>query len=185
MLDLNELLELEENLRGPLFDNLEEILINLNRTGKLEEFVTLVNMPEMLGIKKEEPSAKDGIIIVIGYSDVEEKVLSAVAKGAGIGKERIKVYLNFEDPKTFDFKKTQWSTKYSCILVGPMPHSGKAKGDYSSVITALESQDGYPPVVRMGANDLKITKSSFRDTIKFIINEHIINNSISDEYCYQ
>ncbi len=185
MLGINELLELEESMRGPLFDNLEEILINLNRTGKLEEFVTLINMPELLGLGREDTTAKDGIIIVIGYSDVDEKTLSAVAKGAGIGKERIKFYLNYEDPKTFDFKKTQWSTKYSCILAGPMPHSGKAKGDYSSVITALESQDGYPPVVRMGANELKITKSSFRETIKFIINEHIINNSFSDEYCYQ
>lgn len=174
MLDINELLELEENIRNPLFNNFEEILINLNRTGKLEEFVTLINMPEMLGLNREETSAKDGIIIVMGYSDVDEKILSAVARDAGIGKERIKFYLNYEDPKTYDFKKTQWSTKYSCILAGPMPHSGKAKGDYSSVITALESQVGYPPVVRMGANSLKITKSSFRSTLEYIKQQKII-----------
>lgn len=55
-----------------------------------------------------------------------------------------------------------------------MPHSGHAKGDYSSVITALEQQEGYPPVVRMGTNGLKITKTSFRNTLESLLQERKI-----------
>lgn len=73
--------------------------------------------------------------------------------------------------KTFDFRKTQWSSKYSYILVGPMPHSGVAKGEYSSIISAIESEAGYPPVVKMGTDGLKITKTSFRNTLEYLLTE--------------
>lgn len=43
------------------------------------------------------------------------------------------------------------------------------KGDYGSVISALESEDGYPPVVRLGSNGLKITKSDFRAKLEEMI----------------
>jgi len=59
----------------------------------------------------------------------------------------------------------QWQPTYSLIMVGPMPHSGSAKGDYSNIISALESEDGYPPVVRLGSNGLKITKSDFKSKL--------------------
>lgn len=40
-----------------------------------------------------------------------------------------------------------------------------AKGDNGSIISALENEDGYLPVVRLGSNQLKITKSDFK--VKF------------------
>ena len=42
MLELNELLELEEVIRDVLNDDLERILIELNRTGELETFLRLL-----------------------------------------------------------------------------------------------------------------------------------------------
>ena len=42
-----------------------------------------------------------------------------------------------------------------------MPHSGSGKGDSGSIIAALESEAGYPPVVRLGSSGLKVTKSGF------------------------
>lgn len=42
-----------------------------------------------------------------------------------------------------------------------MPHSGSEKGDSGSIIAALESEAGYPPVVRLSSSGLKITKSGF------------------------
>lgn len=171
MLDVNELLELEEVIKSVLEEDLERILIELNRNGELETLLRLLGMQEYLGIEEEEEMPKDGKIIVIGKSEVEKEKLAAVAKNLGIAKDRFEFFLNYEDAKTFDFKKTQWSSKYSYILVGQMPHSGNAKGEYSSVISALESQEGYPPVVRMGTNGLKITKSSFRSTLEYLISE--------------
>lgn len=168
MLDINELLELEEELRAELDENLEQILVKLNRNEQLGELLTLLGLQELLGIEDEE-TIDDGIILVIGQSDVKSEKLSAVARDLGFDRDRFEFYLNYEDAKTFDFKKTQWSRKYSCILVGAMPHSGHAKGDYSSVITALESEAGYPPVYRLGNGGLNITKTSFRSTLQDLL----------------
>lgn len=79
------------------------------------------------------------------------------------------MYLNYEDAKTFMFDKLQWNPRYSLLMVGPMPHSGIIKGDYSSIISALETEDGYPPVVRLGSNTLKITKSDFKAKLSEMI----------------
>ncbi len=173
MLDVNELFELEEIIKSELDENLEHILMKLNNSGQLEDFLRMLGLQGYLGIEANE-MPYDGTIIVIGQSEVEKSKLIGVAKSLGIEKDRFEFYLDYEDAKTFDFKKTQWSTKYSCILVGQMPHSGTSKGDYSSVIAALENQDGYPPVVRMGTKGLKITKSSFRSTLEFLIGERKI-----------
>ena len=171
MLGITELYELEEQLRAALSDQLEEIIIRLNRTDKLEEFLDLIGMKAMLGCSKVDTCNRDGIIIVIGQSDVEKTKLAAVAKEFGFGKDRFEFHLDYEDAKTFDFSKTQWSTKYACILVGPMPHSGKAKGDYSSIIAALKQTDGYPPIIEMGNNGLNISKTSFRNSLTMAMNE--------------
>ena len=171
MLDIEALFELEETLKDELDNHLEEILVKLNQTDKLEDFLRLIGMQELLGLDNIQECFNDGQIIVIGNSEVDKEKLAAVAKNMGFDRDRFEFYLDYEDAKKFDFKKTQWSTKYSCILVGPMPHSGTAKGDYSSVIAALENEDGYPPVVRMGTNGLKITKSSFRQTLDYLVME--------------
>lgn len=59
-------------------------------------------------------------------------------------------------------------------MVGPMPHSTESKGDYSSVISAIENEEGYPPVIRMGKNTLKITKSDFREKLENAIKDQLI-----------
>lgn len=169
MLELNELLEIEEDIRDVLNDDLERILIELNRTGELETFLRLLGMHDYIGIEAKEKCNRDGKIIVIGQSEVGKDKLAAVAKNMGIAKDRFEFFLDYNDAKTFDFRKTQWSSKYSCILVGPMPHSGVAKGEYGSIISAIESGDGYPAVVKMGTDGLKITKTSFRNTLEYLL----------------
>ena len=57
-----------------------------------------------------------------------------------------------------------------CVY-GPMPHSGVANGEYGSIISAIESEAGYPLVVKMGTDGLKITKTSFRYTLKYLLTE--------------
>ena len=174
MLDVDGLSEISVAVQETLSDKLEEILIKLNRTGQLEEFLSLIGMGALLSETGYGSRNRDGIIIVIGKSEVEKNILFAVAKSLGLDKKRFEFYLDYEDAKSFDFRKTQWSDAYSVILVGQMPHSGKAKGDYSSIITALEGQDGYPPVVRVGMKGLKITKESFKMTLEYLINQGII-----------
>ena len=127
MLDIEALFELEETLKDELNNHLEEILVKLNRTDKLEDFLRLIGMQELLGLGDSSETFNDGQIIVIGNSEVDKEKLCAVAKNMGFNRDRFEFYLDYEDAKKFDFKKTQWSTKYSCILVGPMPHSGIAR----------------------------------------------------------
>lgn len=167
MLEIEELLEIEEIIS----EKLEQILIKLNRTDKLGEFLELIGMSELLGTSESYSVNSSGIILVIGKCEVKEEKLAAVAKKLGINKDRFEFYLDYEDAKSFNFKKTQWSDKYSVILVGQMPHIGASAEGYNSIISALECQTGYPPVVRVGMDELKITKSSFKSTLEELIQE--------------
>ena len=171
MLSVEELFSIEENLRDILDERLEEILIRLNRSEKLDEFLKIIGLPDLLGKVVPYEHPKDGIIIVIGESSTNVTNLIGVAKELGFKKDRFEFCLEYEAAKRYDFKKTQYSQKYSCILVGPMPHSGKAKGGFSSIITKLEYEDGYPPVYRMAADELKITNSSFRKTLNELVED--------------
>lgn len=169
MLDVEELLELEDNIRKELDDHLPAALSMLNRTGELETFLKMLGMEDLLQSKPLYQVYKTGKIIVIGRSDVKAEVLLSIAKSLGLSKDRFELYLDYEDGKTFDFEKTHWKPQYALIMVGPMPHSGTSKGDSGSVIAKIESTEGYPPVVRLGTNGLKITKTDFRNKLKEMI----------------
>lgn len=174
MLDYSALIDLEDALRTELKENLTGILSTLNRTGQLEKLLDLLGLSRLLQADNSYHTLRSGTIIVIGQSDVGADVLAAVAKKCGIDKKRIEFYTEYEDAKTFNFGKTQWNPNYSLIMVGPMPHSTESKGDYSSVISAIENEEGYPPVIRMGKNTLKITKSDFREKLENVIKDQLI-----------
>lgn len=174
VLDISELFELEEALKKALDENLTGILTRLNRSGQLEELLDLMGLSELIHEDAGYKPYKNGKIIVIGESSVKEEALAAVAKKLNLDKSRFIFCLSYEDAKKFNFKKAQWTPTYSAIMVGPMPHSGVSKGSYSSIITAIESGDGYPPVVRMGSNKLNISKSDFLSKLQEMIDRKII-----------
>lgn len=166
LLNTVQLVELEESIREELDDSLLTVLTKLNRTGQLDEFLSLLGMSHLLGLDNGYQVYRTGKIIVVGQSDVKADVLLTVAGKLGINKNRFELHLEYEDAAKLDLRKTQWNPIYSVILVGPMPHSGITKGDFSSVISAIENQEGYPPVQRLGTNGLKITKSDFKAKLK-------------------
>lgn len=169
MLNVEELFELEENIKEELDDHLTAALSRMNRSGQLEDFLRLLGMEHLIQKESGYEVYKTGKIVVIGQSDVKPEVLLSIAKQLGLDKKRFELYLEYEDAKNFNFQKMQWQPTYSLLMVGPMPHSGSSKGDYGSIISALESEDGYPPVVRLGTNGLKITKSNFRVKLEEMI----------------
>lgn len=68
--------------------------------------------------------------------------------------------------KTFNFNRFQYDTSVRLIFVGPIPHSTKDKGEYSSVIARMEEEEGFPKIVRLGTEgSLKITKTNLKDAI--------------------
>lgn len=174
MLDIVELSDLEDDIRAELDERLTEILTKLNRSGKLEEFMELIGLDSILTNENGYSVRNNGKIVVVGQSDVKADVLLAILKNYGIDKNRVEMYLDYEDAKTLNFGRMQWNPDYSVIMVGPMPHSGNAKGDYNGIINALENEAGYPPVVRLGSNSLKITKSDFKEKLTDLIQRKMI-----------
>ena len=174
MLEYEEINELEQAILEELPNKLRGILTKLNRTGQLEEALKLWDLDFLLEKESGYSVYKSGKILVIGQSDVAKDVLLSIAGKAGIDKRRVELHLEYNDAKSFDFRTIQWNPSYSVILVGPMPHSGKSRGDASSVISAIESTVGYPPVVHLGTKALKITKSDFRAKIEELIDNGVI-----------
>ena len=69
----------------------------------------------------------------------------------------------------------QYSSQYRVILFGPAPHSGHGKGNSGSIIAELEKSSAYPRVERLiSGNELKITKSNFREMLERLIKEDYI-----------
>ena len=183
MLDVFELSDLEDALKNEVNDHWAPILAKLNRTGELETLLSLLGAEHLLKQDTGYHVYNTEKIVVIGESAVKADVLLGVGKSLGIDigkslgidKNRFVLYLDYEDAKKQALdKKLQWHPEYSVVLFGPTPHSGKAKGDASSVITAIESGEGYPPVVRLGKNELKITKSDFRQKLQELLETGLI-----------
>lgn len=162
MLSIEQLEDLDERLKYELDERLTQILSRLNREGRLEELLDILGLSDLLKPEPRYTCFDNGKIVVLGESKVDEAVLLSIAKSLGLDKKRFEFHLGYEEAKSFDSRKMLWNAAYSLILVGPMPHSGTSKGDASSVITALENTEGYPPVIRLGTNSLKISKSDFR-----------------------
>lgn len=174
MLDTEELYELENNIKEELDEYLTAALSKMNRTGQLEEFLQMLGMEHLIQQETRYGVYKNGKIVVIGQSDVKPEALFAIAKQFGLDKKRFELHLGYEDAKTFNFRNLRWQPTYSLLMVGPMPHSGISKGSHSSIISALEAEEGYPPIVRLGSNGLKITKSDFKAKLAELIEKKII-----------
>ena len=174
-LSIIELSDLEDELMARIPDEITAVISKLNRTGRLEEFFEMLGMSDLLQEEDDFYSYKDGKIIVVGGTEVKEKVLLGVAKELGLDKNRFEFCLDYEAIQKYDFKKMQYAPQYRVVLFGPSPHSGRGKCDNGSIIAELESSKAYPRVVRMqSGSELKITKSSFKETLMLLIEEKYI-----------
>lgn len=166
MLDVVQLMELEERLRPELDSRLEEILSRLNRTERLEEFLEMVGLKNLLSDDSAYETFKNGTIVVIGASKVKKVALIAVGEELGISRDRFEFHMEYKDIEKLKITDFKCNLKYSLIMVGPMPHSGVGKENASSIISAMEGKAGYPPVMRLGTNGLKISKTDFKNKLQ-------------------
>ena len=175
VLDINQLMELEEALSPRLQNDLTGLLAKLNREERLEEFCQLIGADDLLG-KPEDgyQTSKTGLIVVIGESQVEERKMQGVLKDVGIRKERLECCLGYEAAKSFPYTKLQYQSRYALVLVGSMGHKAKDIGSNSSAISMMENTYGYPKVIRLGTNELKITKSNFKKAIEDALRKGVI-----------
>lgn len=172
-LNIQELFILEKDLKKIFQNNLKEILCRLNYSGRLNEVLSIMGLNNL--INEQKIINRYGKIVVIGYSNTKIAKFLAVAKELGFNKNRFEFCLDYNEAKSFNYTKMQYSTKYSVVLIGAIPHNVKNKGNFSSIITAMEYQEGYPPILRVGNNDLKLTKSSFETVLKSLLERKIIS----------
>lgn len=173
VLAIEELSELEDEIMSALPNRITAILSKLNRSGRLEELLELLGMEELL--EQDFYSYKEGKIVVVGGTDVKEEVLLSIAKTLGLDKSRFEFCLDYKQIQKLDFRKMQYAPQYRLILFGPAPHSGHGKGDSGSIVAELEKSPAYPRVERLiSGNELKITKSNFRDMLERMIEEDYI-----------
>lgn len=154
-------------------DRLHMELREAYKESRLQGYLSSIGMEDLLPEKKEEFSFEsyvDGKILIVGDSEVKPQVIFGILKSLGISKEQIELCLGYDNAKTYDYKKLQYNPNYRVILFGPVPHSVIGKGKGSSIITYLESNEGFPHVVRLTAcNELKMTKTSIKKAVSNLL----------------
>lgn len=168
-------LDVEELER--VFDAVRQRLCVANQDGTLGMLLKHMGLEHVLNgddiYRTDE--ARRGDIIVLGDPRVEVRHLQGVAKDIGIAKERIR-FLDFDEAQKYDISLWQYSQTIAAILCGPLPHKGTGMGDATSMVVALETGEGYPPVKRMqSSTGLKLTKSSFRTALCELVVEGIVS----------
>ena len=162
--------ELEE-----IIDSITQKIILANRTGTLENLLQQWGFDNLLKNDSVYETNKDGKIVVIGQTEVKINVLEGIIKSLHLDKNRFEFCLDYNDSKTFNYKKMQYSPNYRVVLFGPVPHSSVGKGDSSSVIAEMKNREGYPKVVALSdGNELKITKTNFKIALENLIKENYI-----------
>ncbi len=161
-----------------LLDNVNNLFLEANRMGTLDIFMEQMGLSYLLSSQEDEVSrlftrSKKGIIVVLGALQVSKEKMLATTKFQGISKERIRFCNGYEE--FVNYRSFQYQSEYSAILVGPMPHKTSATGEYSSAISAMCNEPGYPHVERLtDSHGLKITKQSFKKGIQTLLDKGII-----------
>lgn len=178
-LDMYEFAEVEE----ALIDNVEEILSRLNSNGKIGEFLKLTGLDslfdtgekDLVDFGNQDPKGK---IVVIGGSTISSNVILGIGKKFGISKGRFELYLDYRKAQKLNYNHMRYNPNYALILFGPVGHSAKDKGGYSSIITAIEQEDGYPPVMRLGTTALKISKTTVNTALEEALTRGILEKDV-------
>lgn len=147
--------ELTEGLQS---HRLPEVLAKFNLAERFCSTITGKSNVDIFG--------SSGKILVIGEPACKVKDIRGIFKSFGLV-DRLEYYLDYDSIQGYNFNRLRNNSKYSLIIVGPMPHSTQGAGDYSSVIARMEDSDEFPSVVRATANGrLKITKSNLKQILQ-------------------
>lgn len=139
------------------------------KMNNLEGYLASIDMHDLYPVSVEPQFDTDpeGKILLVGQAQIKENQIIGCFEELGIARDRVELRLGYEELKNYSFKSLQYNYNYRLVLFGPIPHSGKDKGDASSIITQLETTDGYPRVVRLeDSHGLKITRTSLKRALK-------------------
>jgi len=154
----------------------EEKINELNSNAEKKQKELINQIREEIGIDSNELNPLNRIkILILGTPHISEKQIYGIASTLGVEKDQLEMHLDYSENKRYDLDKLRYNSPFGGILVGPIAHKVVGLGDHISVIQKLQKEEGYPPVIEIRTNsgELKITKSSFREALKQILN--IIN----------
>lgn len=154
-----------------IIDAITKKIYLANRTGELESLLADWGLQELINnvvLSSDDfyDTHKNGTIVVIGSSQAKEHDLLGIVKSLGLDKDRFEFCLEYKEIVSYPFSKLQYNPNYRLVIVGAMPHSTAGKGYSSSAIADMEKGNGYPKVIRLGSNELKITKTNFKKALQ-------------------
>lgn len=179
MVDASVLFESKDDIQSFINENFISILTTLNRAERLDDFFEMIGMPNPFNMERVWKPSKRGKVVVLGQSSISKTDMLVSAGKMGFDKSRFEFHLDYDEMKNMRIDNYKYKDCYCAILVGPMPHSGVGKGDFSSMITAMENGEGYPSIIKMGKNELKITKSAFQSALQFLIDNRIVEKNFN------
>lgn len=120
-----------------------------------------------------------GKILIIGASEMKRNKFEGMVKNQyGLSnaevQRKFELVFEYEGLNHYNFNKLS-KYAYAVILMGPVPHSVRGRGDASSLITMLEENkdDFYPPVYRLSQDD-PISKSQVENALNVLCKRGII-----------
>ncbi len=156
-------------IQTKLFNKIIRELSQADEDDMVDEFL------EKYGIELEDEDAmpintRTYKILVIGELAGRVNDYQIAAKKKGISNRNID-FVNYDEAKCFNVERLRYSTEYSDIIAGPIPHKVKGMGDTSSFISLIEhSPKEYPRLIKSIANSesnqLKISLSNFKDCLE-------------------
>lgn len=132
---------------------------------------TVDELLEKYGIELEEISYQSGVtrrskILVLGQLSGKVKDYQMAAKKLGVKEDNIE-FIDYDGTKHLNAERLRYSSEYSDIICGPIPHKVEGMGDTSSFIAEMEKNlSEYPKLIKAIANEsLKFSISGFKECI--------------------
>ena len=158
----NEFYEVLTQAAFQLQKNLKEAYDN----DYLERYLDDIGMSDLLPSEEESfyETFPNGKIVVIGDPSIKTKDIYGIFKSYGLSKDRVELVLDYNEAEKYQYKKMHYNPNYRLVLFGPVPHSTKGNSGASSILSKMESEEGYPKVVRLTNSNhkLKITKTNLK-----------------------
>lgn len=165
---------------------LESILETVNEYNSLSDFLVMIGHGDLAtSLTKTYQQPK---ILVIGDSKVEVDTLREACRSMGFSEDRFDFVLGYNKATKYNYGQLKYNDTYTLVIFGPLAHSTRGKGSYSSIIAAMRSQPECFPhimVATVREGTIKMTTTNFKETLmQAVIDEIVIPDDWNTYYDY-
>ena len=122
-------------------------IIGARSISELRSYLKSIGLEELTPeIDNFQPN---GDICILGDLSIRDNIVYQIFKDLSIDVNRVKIVKGYDEFKSYNFNRFQYDISVRLIFVGPMPHSTRDKGEYSSVIVKMEREEGITKIVRL------------------------------------